>query len=289
MSWARISPDEVLSIEVEGLDVDAFGLFMWSSFRSWSDDGLPDNPDVIQRALRGRIDARRFEKAWQAARALMELDAKGRLRVPWVERARAEQEVFQSADAARKRASREKAKAAAASAMSAGRPRTSDTVPHGPSESTDGRTDGRTDEQPDGHADGASPTKPTPKLSTSPPSTPSSAHAELIDWWSRAFEIATGSRYAVEGAKDGKAAKDLLQRTDGDLAEIQRRGDAYFADPFHRKTTGFSLSRFLSAWNTLAKPAASTAAPSQGFARGWTGEEEHPPRRTVDVSGGRTT
>lgn len=84
----------------------------------------------------------------------------------------------------------------------------------------------------------------------------SGPHAEVMAWWCKRFEEATGKPYAVEGAKDGETVKRLLGWAGAaGMVEIRGRAETFFADPWHREH-GLTLTKFRSAWNSLltAKP-----------------------------------
>jgi len=110
-TWMRLEPREISTIETDSMDLVAYGLWMWMSLRSWDDGGIPDDPQMIRRALRGRIDGTEFDAAWRQVRPLLDVDADGKLRVPWVERAREDTLTMLDGHAARQREYRKRQKA----------------------------------------------------------------------------------------------------------------------------------------------------------------------------------
>lgn len=111
MAWMRLDFEEARSLEVEALDMTALGLFWWLVDRTWEQGGVPDDPALIRRALRGRIDGAAFDDAWRQVRPLMDAGSDNRVRIPWVERAREDTIGHMRSDAARKKAERLRAKA----------------------------------------------------------------------------------------------------------------------------------------------------------------------------------
>lgn len=139
MAWMRLDLEETRSIEVEALDLTALGLFWWLVDRTWEQGGVPDDPSLIRRALRGRIDGAAFDDAWRQVRPLMDAGSDNRIRIAWVERAREDTIGHLKTDAARKKAERLRAKAVRPPDVRVTPP---DVRPC-PAESPD-RTDGRT-------------------------------------------------------------------------------------------------------------------------------------------------
>jgi len=150
-TWMRLEPREVSTIETDSLDLVAYGLWMWMSWKSWDGGGIPDDPQMIRRALRGRIDGAAFDEAWRQVRPLLDVDADGKLRVPWIERAREETITMLDGTAARQREHRKRQKGQKAVPAPLEAVRDCDvtsrhcdvTLRH--VKSQDGRTDGRTD------------------------------------------------------------------------------------------------------------------------------------------------
>ncbi len=88
----------------------------------------------------------------------------------------------------------------------------------------------------------------------------------ISDAWCARFEAATGSAYAFQGGKDGKAVKALLRDSGGDVTELGTRMDRLFADDFHRKNA--TLTYFSSAWNKLASSPPTAMSSVAEFAEG---------------------
>lgn len=143
-SWMRLEPREIHSIDVDALDLAAYGLWMWLSWRSWDSGGIPDDPQVIRRALRGRIDGAAFDEAWRQVRSLLDVDADGKLRVPWVENAREETIGMLNGHAARQREYRKRQKATAGPKNA---DRDANVTRRDSHDTSHARTDGRTDGQ----------------------------------------------------------------------------------------------------------------------------------------------
>lgn len=59
---------------------------------------------------------------------------------------------------------------------------------------------------------------------------PTGPHAELIDHFTAKWADRCGGKYPFSGARDGKAAKSILDHVGGDLDRAKRIVDAYLAD-----------------------------------------------------------
>lgn len=71
-------------------------------------------------------------------------------------------------------------------------------------------------------------------------------HAWMIDLFCRLWNEKRGSRYLVQGAKDGAAVKRLLA-TGVERGEIERRIRVALEDPFFARAGSIAL--FVSGWN----------------------------------------
>lgn len=78
------------------------------------------------------------------------------------------------------------------------------------------------------------------------PETAPNDHAFVVDLFCRIWNEVRGSRYAVQGAKDGAAVKRLLA-VEQNRGEIERRMRVAFQDPFFLKAG--SIAFFVAHWN----------------------------------------
>lgn len=247
-SWMRLAPADLSSVEYDGLDLAAYGLLMWMAWRSWDQGGLPDDPAVLRRALRGRIDGGAFDEAWRQVRPLLDADSDGRLRIPWLEHAREEAITHLKTDADRKREARKRARPVDVRRTSVdiqGHPRTSASVQESPS--TDVRTDAPTDGQ-----QAAPPPAVKPKRAEA-----EGPHADFRRWWCEAFEKQTRNPYAWDYGKDSKLVSALLKRAS--LEEIQKRATRLLrAPPDWLVEGGVDIGTLSSQFNKLAAMGALT-------------------------------
>lgn len=83
------------------------------------------------------------------------------------------------------------------------------------------------------------------------PAEPSTAASRIVsDTFCAAFERHRGERYVWQGGKDGKLLAALLAQFSGDVALIQRRIDAFLADPFWGPRADFAT--FCAKHNSVA-------------------------------------
>lgn len=200
-SWMRLDTRDVSSFEYDGLDATAYGVLMLLAWRSWDHGGVPDDKAVIYRALRGRIDGASFDAAWAQIRPLLDADADGKLRFPWIEEARQELIDHRRSETERKRDQRLKAREGHLSRGTSRDSHGSPTdVPACPAP-TDGRTDGRTEEK--------APRKRVPAADAASVALPTSLDtAEFRETWAAFLEERRVRRKVVTE----RAARGLLSK-----------------------------------------------------------------------------
>lgn len=257
MTWLRFDPDEVLGFdEVEALDMEALGLYLWLAARSWKQGALKDDPEHYKALLRGRCRA--FDRAWEQVRKALDEEPDG-LRIGWVEDERDSAEKRLKNDAARQAIQRTKRGSSRRSHAGVTRdsrvshkPESGSGSPTDKTDKTDGRTPVVADEpRPD----------PKPKKARAVPDTP---HHQFIAWWMETFEKVTGSSYGNLNGKDVKCVQLIRAKAGDDLDEMKRRALILLhAAPAWIDSGGKDLGTLLNSWAKLVSQGTGQATGSK--------------------------
>jgi hypothetical protein len=217
-SWMRLDTRDVSGFDYDGLDATAYGVLMLLAWRSWEQGGIPDDPQVILRALRGRIDGPAFDAAWRQIRPLLDADTDGKLRFPWVEEARDEMLDNRKSETERKREWRLRERQARLSrGTPASVPQDSHVLPA--SVPAHVRTDVRTNEPPEAE-------RALRAVVSKKPATGDCA--DLTRHFEAEWTRVRGGSYIHQGPKDGSAVAKLIGSLG--LVEAKLRATAMLED-----------------------------------------------------------
>ena len=293
-TWMPLFGDEFWDSErVADMDGDAVSLYLWLLWRQFKNGSLPPPEKLRRLPHRWQVQ---WDAVWPQVASCFDVLEDGRLENPKCAEIRAAAiERSRRASKNGKRGGRPAHEPVESGRKAtAKRPLSKPKATAKPEQSSErsGEEQRRTETPAVSFASGdaisappATDPAPAPRKPRTAP-TPTGPHAEVAAWFSAEFERSTGKPYAFEGGKDGAAVRSILQRAGpGGLVEVQERGRSFFADQFHRKA-GFTLTRFLAAWNALAKP--TNAMPTaSGSVRALYAEAEQERQRSIDVDGQR--